>query len=97
MRKFLLHLCFLTWAAVAAPQMFTMPDERGSAITVQMLFPAFEDRGYFSYSGMIVVLSGKAALTDALSLKAELPYIQSTVSLGSASRSGGQWQIPAWA
>jgi len=49
----------------------------GSAVGVEFLIPSFDTSPGLSYSGFIVVLSGNAAISQMISAKVEIPYVQS--------------------
>jgi hypothetical protein len=88
------RILFVLVSAIIPAMMFGQTEliraTDGSSLTVEVLIPNFkEDPPGLTFSGMTILISGKAAISDMVSLNVELPSVQSKLSspFGSISKS----------
>lgn len=80
-------LLFLVCPAMMLAQTELLRSSDRTSLTVEVLFPNFDNTLGAQATGMTVLLSGGIAVTDLVSIKLEVPYVETTTEFGGSSSS----------
>jgi|GEM_PF-6700991 len=80
MKNLLAAVLFLLPVPLSAQQLWSS-DYPGSSLSVEYLHPSFQKQVFGSYSGFVLLFSGRIAVAEDVHLSAEFPYVGTTVDM----------------